>query len=247
MILQIDAGNTRIKWRVLNGSKVVKQGHQLTATVLAGEPLKLLGVNGLRLAQLSTVAGKKVVSNLSKQLHEQFDIDLFIAKVSAQVGAVSCGYSVPAKLGVDRWLAVLAVFQKTGRASVVVDAGSAVTIDLIAGDGVHQGGYIVPGIRLLQESLWNGTDQVKVEQLACSGNMYNPGTSTDEAVARGCTLMLVALIERLTAEHNADLVITGGDAMLLKVQLGTQADFYADLVLDGLSVEGVRFDLGGGR
>jgi type III pantothenate kinase len=44
MILQIDAGNTRIKWRVLNGSKVVQQGHQLTATVLAGEPLKLLGV-----------------------------------------------------------------------------------------------------------------------------------------------------------------------------------------------------------
>ena len=247
MILQIDAGNTRIKWRVLNGSKVIHQGHQLTASVLAGEPLKLLGVNGLRLAQLSTVAGKKVVSNLSKQLHEQFDIDLFIATVSAQVGAVSCGYSVPAKLGVDRWLAVLAVFQKTGRASVVVDAGSAVTIDLITGDGVHQGGYIVPGIKLLQGSLWNGTDQVKVEQLACSGNVYNPGTSTDEAVARGCTLMLVALIERLAAEHNADLVITGGDAMLLKVQLGTQADFYADLVLDGLSVEGVRFDLGGAK
>ena len=247
MILQIDAGNTRIKWRVLNGSKVVQQGHQLTATVLAGEPLKLLGVTELRLAQLSTVAGKTVVCNLSKQLHEQFDIDLFVAKVSAQVGVVSCGYSVPAKLGVDRWLAVLAVFQKTGRSSVVVDAGSAVTIDLITGDGVHQGGYIVPGIRLLQDSLWKGTDQVKVEQLACSGNIYSPATSTDDAVARGCTLMLVTLIERLAAEHDADLVISGGDAMLLKVQLSAQADFYADLVLDGLAVEGVRFYLGGAK
>lgn len=247
MILQIDAGNTRIKWRVVNGSKVIHQGHQLTASVLAGEPLKLLGVTGLRLAQLSTVAGDTIISNLSKQLREQFDIDLNVAKVSAQVGVVSCGYSVPAKLGVDRWLAVLAAFQKTGRASVVVDAGSAVTIDLITGDGEHQGGYIVPGIRLMQDSLWKGTAQVKVGQLACSGNMYNPGTSTDDAVARGCTLMLVTLIERLAAEHDADLVITGGDAMLLKVQLSAQADFYADLVLDGLAVEGVRFDLGGAK
>ena len=247
MILQIDAGNTRIKWRVLKGSAAVLQGNQLTASVLAGEPLKLLGVTGLTLAQLSSVAGDVVVNNLSSQLREQFDIDLHVAKVSAQVGAVSCGYSVPARLGIDRWMAVLAVFQKTGRAAVVVDAGSAVTIDLITANGEHQGGYIVPGIRLLQESLWKGTDQVKVDELASSDNTHSPGTSTDEAVARGCILMLVALIERLAAEHSADLVITGGDAMLLKTQLAAQADYYADLVLDGLSVEGVSFGLGADR
>ena len=242
MILQIDAGNTRIKWRVLNGSKVVLEGNQPTASVLAGEPLKLSGAAGLRLAQLSNVAGDVVVTNLSRQLGEQFGIALQIAKVSNQVGVVSCGYSVPAKLGVDRWMAVLAVFQKTGRASVIVDAGSAVTVDVITGNGVHQGGYIVPGIRLLQESLWKGTDKVKVDQRA-SGDLHSPGISTDEAVTRGCTLMLVALIERLAAEHKADLVITGGDALLLKAQLASQVDYYADLVLDGLSVEGVGFSL----
>jgi len=55
---------------------------------------------------------------------------------------------------------------------------------------------------------------------------------------------LVALIERLAAEHSADLIITGGDALLLKPQLATQVDYYADLVLDGLSVEGVSYGLG---
>jgi type III pantothenate kinase len=143
-------------------------------------------------------------------------------------------------------MAVLAVFQKTGRASVVVDAGSAVTIDVITGEGKHQGGYIVPGIRLLHESLWKGTDQVQVNQ-AVSGNMNVPGVSTEQAVTRGCTLMLVALIEHLAVEHRADLVITGGDALLLKAQLAPQVDYYADLVLDGLSVEGVSFRSGSDR
>jgi len=246
MILQIDAGNTRIKWRLLNGSQIVLQGNQLTASVLGGEPLQLLGVAALTQAQLSTVAGDAVVTNLSQQLHDQFGIALQVAEVSAQVGSVSCGYSVPEKLGVDRWMAVLAVFQQTGRASVVVDAGSAVTVDLITGDGVHQGGYIVPGIRLLQESLWKGTSQVKVDQPA-DGSTLDPGTSTEQAVTRGCVLMLVALIERLAKEHSACLVITGGDGLLLKAQMEAQATYCADLVLDGLSVKGVSFSLGAHR
>ena len=246
MILQIDAGNTRIKWRALDGSGVVHQGNQTTASVLAGEPLQLSGVSELTLAQLSSVAGIKVVTTLSRQVASDFGVVLQVAKVSARVGAVSCGYLVPEKLGVDRWMGVLAVFQKTGRASVVVDAGSAVTIDVITGEGKHQGGYIVPGIRLLHESLWKGTDQVQVNQ-AVSGNMNVPGVSTEQAVTRGCTLMLVALIEHLAVEHRADLVITGGDAVLLKAQLAPQVDYYADLVLDGLSVEGVSFRSGSDR
>ena len=242
MILQIDAGNTRIKWRILDGLKVAVQGDQLTASVLAGEPLALLGVTRVSLAQLSSVASETVVINLSKQVEAEFGIALHVAKVSTQVGVVNCGYSDPETLGVDRWMAVLGIFQKTGRASVVVDAGSAVTVDVVSEDGMHQGGYIVPGIGLLQESLWKGTDQVKVDQLA-PNNINNPGTSTEQAVARGCTLMLVALIERLAAAHSADLVITGGDALVLKAQLAPKVDYYPDLVLDGLSVEGVHFSL----
>jgi type III pantothenate kinase len=243
MILQIDAGNTRIKWRVLDDSKVIHQGSQLTASVLAGDNLRLPDVAGVSLGQLSSVAGDTVVASLSRQVSREFGITLRVAEVSATVGPVTCGYSVPATLGVDRWLAVLAVYQKTGRASVVVDAGSAVTIDVIAGDGIHQGGYIVPGIRLLQESLWKGTDRVKVDQMA-SDSMQGSGVTTEQAVTRGCTLMLIALIERLAAEHSADLVITGGDALLLKAQLTPRVDYYADLVLDGLSVKGVSFSSG---
>lgn len=256
MILQIDAGNTRIKWRVVEDSRVgnrgyravdkgcrtVAEGTQLTASILAGKPLLLPTVTALTVAQLSNVAGDTVIAVLSKQLRAQFAINLQVAKVSPRVGLVSCGYTSPETLGVDRWLVVLAAFEKTGRAAVVVDAGSAVTVDIVNSEGVHQGGYIVPGVGLLQESLWQGTDQVKVDQCE-SGEQSTPGVTTEQAVSHGCIVMLVAFIERLAAEHRAELMITGGDALLIKSQLAVKADYCPDLVLDGLSVEGLGFTL----
>ena len=123
MILQIDAGNTRIKWRVIEGSRVgikgseavdkgcrtvdkggrtvdkggrtVAEGTQLTTSILAGEPLLLPTVTALTMAQLSNVAGDTVIATLSKQLRAQFAISLQVAKVSLQVGLVSCGYTSP--------------------------------------------------------------------------------------------------------------------------------------------------------
>jgi len=246
MILQIDAGNTRIKWRVLEASGVVTEGNQLTASLFSGEPLLLPVITGLTRGQISNVAGEEVVVRLCKQLGAQFGIGLEVAEVSRQVGGVSCGYLSPEKLGVDRWMAVLAAFKRTGRATVVVDAGSAVTVDVVNAQGAHKGGYIVPGLRLLQQSLWQGTKNVKVDKLA-SDNVYIAGTSTEEAVSKGCTLILVTLIERLVAEHRAELVITGGDALLLAAQLAARFDYCADLVLDGLSVEGVCFSAAASR
>ena len=256
MILQIDAGNTRIKWRVIEGSRsgnkgyrtvdkgcrTVAEGNQLTSSILTGEPLLLPTVTTLTMAQLSNVAGDTVIAALSKQLRAQFAISLQVAKVSPRVGLMSCGYTSPETLGVDRWLAVLAAFEKTGRAAVVVDAGSALTVDIVNSEGVHQGGYIVPGVRLLQESLWQGTDQVKVDQYG-SGEQPIPGVTTEQAVSHGCILMLVAFIERLAAERRAELIITGGDALLIKSQLAVKADYCPDLVLDGLSTEGLGFTL----
>jgi len=256
MILQIDAGNTRIKWRVIEGSRsgnkgyrtvdkgcrTVAEGNQLTSSILTGEPLLLPTVTTLTMAQLSNVAGDTVIATLSKQLRAQFAISLQVAKVSPRVGLVSCGYTSLETLGVDRWLAVLAAFEKTGRAAVVVDAGSTLTVDIVNSEGVHQGGYIVPGVRLLQESLWQGTDQVKVDQYG-SGEQPIPGVTTEQAVSHGCILMLVAFIERLAAERRAELIITGGDALLIKSQLAVKADYCPDLVLDGLSTEGLGFTL----
>ncbi|MDC0088883.1 type III pantothenate kinase [Porticoccaceae bacterium] len=243
MILQIDAGNTRIKWRVRDGLKTVAEGAQLTQSLRTEGLLKLPDVISLTAAQLSNVAGEDVTECLSRQLASQFEIVLQVAVVSAKVGAVTCGYRSPEQLGVDRWMAVLAAFRQAGRALIVIDAGSAVTVDIVNHEGFHKGGYIVPGVKLMQKALWQGTERVKVDQLTLEHGLI-AGVTTEEAVGRGATLMLSSLIERLADEHRAELIITGGDGLLLQSQLSHRADYSADLVLDGLSVEGVSFAAG---
>ena len=249
MKLQLDAGNTRIKWRATDNGKIVAAGHQLTHSVFDGQYLELPGVTALASAQLSNVAGATVEANLVAQLRAQFGLNLQVAMVSERVGPVSCGYQSPDTLGIDRWLAVLAAFQRRGKALVVVNAGSAVTVDIVNDEGVHQGGYIVPGMRLLQEALWQGTDRVKIEQLKLVVS-HAPGVTTEQAVSRGCQLMLLALIERLVCgqnpEESHELIIAGGDGELLNGQLSGNGQYYPDLVLDGLNVEGVRFRTGTG-
>ena len=122
----------------------------------------------------------------------------------------------------------------------MVDAGSAVTIDIVDADGLHLGGYIVPGLGLMHRALWEGTDQIKVE-LKQGVNIANPGVSTDEAVDKGCVLMLVALIESMVERYQCLTVVTGGDGMLLLEQLAVDAEYLPDLVLDGLAVDGISF------
>ena len=123
---------------------------------------------------------------------------------------------------------------------LVVDAGSAITIDLIGPQGVHLGGYISPGLRLMREALWQGTAKVQVDRVE-SLNMLVPGTCTQDAVNRGCLLAVVATIEKLASQYPASIVITGGDATVVAEALSLTSDHVPDLVLDGLTVNGVEF------
>jgi len=246
MILQIDAGNTRIKWRIIDAGTTIADGHQLTRSFIDGEALRLPIISSLKKAQLCNVAGESVAALLVAQLAAQYNLDLQLAQVSQQVGSVICGYEHPEKLGVDRWMAILAASDGRQAPLIIVDAGSAVTIDMVDDRGRHRGGYIVPGITLMHAALWKGTDRVKVDQQH-SDSLSIPGINTEQAVGKGCSFMLVALIERLLASYSADLVITGGDGERLNSQLARPGDYIPDLVLDGLSVEQVCFVSGGSQ
>ncbi|MDP1069535.1 type III pantothenate kinase, partial [Klebsiella pneumoniae] len=68
------------------------------------------------------------------------------------------------RMGVDRWLAMLAAWQRVGQSCWVVDCGSAITLDLLDAEGRHQGGYILPGLRLMQQSLLGNTAEVRVDR-----------------------------------------------------------------------------------
>jgi type III pantothenate kinase len=241
VILDIDAGNTRIKWRVTDGNLVIARGETLTASVAQADPLEIDGIDGIdgiNRIRLACVSGNQIVENLHNQLTDKFGIHLELAEVTDRASSVICGYRDHTQLGVDRWLALVAAYAKENQAVIVVDAGSAVTVEIVCAEGVHQGGYIVPGLRLMHEVLWQGTDRIKVEAKPIV-EISEPGLSTDEAVDKGCILMLVSMVESLAAKYQSKLIVTGGDGSLLSEALNVDAELYPDLVLEGLALEGI--------
>lgn len=244
MNLDIDVGNTRIKWRVFDQGLVVAHGDQLTEVSRQATPLEITDVDNIQRIRLSCVAGNEIVENLRSQLMEQFNCPLVLAEVSGSAAGVTCGYKNYRQLGVDRWLALVAAYNKINNAVIVLDVGSAVTIDIVGPEGAHQGGYIVPGLRLMHQSLWQGTDSIKVNTKIAS-NIESPGRSTDDAVDKGCLLLLVSTIQSLVAQYCCKLIVTGGDGLLLRDQLELEAEYYPDLVLEGLGLEGIKFKVCG--
>ena len=236
MILDIDAGNTRIKWRVLDQGRAISCGDQLTESVRQLAALDITDAESIQRIRLSSVAGSDIIESLQNQ----FNCPLEFAVVDESAAGIICGYKDYQQLGVDRWLAVIAAHKKTADSLIVIDAGSAVTIDIVGAQGAHQGGYIVPGLRLMHQALWQGTEHIKVEAKSVA-NITTPGRSTDDAVDKGCLLLLVSTIESLVNQYGCKLVITGGDGLMLRDQLSVQADYYPDLVLEGLAVAGVGF------
>src|SRR5690606_38670368 len=153
------------------------------------------------------------------------------------------GYREASRLGVDRWLTLLAAWHHQPGAAVVVSCGTALTVDLLAGDGEHLGGYIVPGLDTMRSALFAGTSAVKLERLQVPDSLA-PGRDTVAAVSRGLIRMAVGLISDAWAELAARgssprLWISGGDAELLLGFLdlppGSAAITHRpNLVLDGL-------------
>lgn len=136
-------------------------------------------------------------------------------------------YQTPATLGADRWLGALGALRRCGRA-VVIDCGSAVTVDLVEECGTFRGGAIAPGLRALAAGLRQLTPHLPAPALApepAPGPGPTPGESvampprsTAAAVTAGVLLGWCGGIERLCAEMlrcargPATVVLTGGDA-----------------------------------
>jgi type III pantothenate kinase len=239
MILELDVGNTRIKWRLLEerGNTVTRSGAvaelgQLSATSLPGQ-----SITRIRVACVRQKAMSEVLQGWAK---ENWHLTPELARVHPDCAGVSIRYR---GLGVDRWLAMLAAFRVAGRACLVVDCGTALTLDLLDDSGVHIGGYIVPGLALGARSLQEHTEI----RLSDEPPRYAlaPASSTEEAIYSGSLLMLLSLLERVSRTVLPDgktvslLFLTGGDAreFLLHLKLpDVEIREQASLVLDGLAI-----------
>ncbi|MDP5208383.1 type III pantothenate kinase [Microbulbifer sp. 2205BS26-8] len=242
MILELDIGNSRGKWRLLAGEKVGLRGGFDVAALAAGRlpgdwgelrPTRVRAVN---------VAGPVVAELLVNHVWNLFSLEVEFSQVESECAGVVCGYDNHSLLGADRWLAMLAAYGQSRRAALIVDCGSAVTLDLLDNDGRHLGGYIAPGIGLMQRSLRVDTHAARSARDIALNDPLCAGRTTDEGVNRGLLLMVLGAIDRALEElqHSAGreslLWLTGGDAPLLSTFCRREHRLVPDLVLDGLSL-----------
>ena len=244
MILELDCGNSFIKWRVLESDKANASAEGVVGSDLALIE-SLLALPGLLLTRcrLVSVRALEETGRLVDALYEAFGIAVFCAAPAREMGGVRNGYEDFERLGLDRWLAMLGGFKMASGACLVLDFGTAATADFIAADGEHLGGFICPGMPLMRNQLRTHTRKIRYDDAAAERavEFLSPGRTTVEAVERGCTLMLRGFVltqlemARNYWGDNFTVFLTGGDADLIADAV-PQARLVPDLVFVGLAM-----------
>ena len=184
MILDLDIGNTLSKWRLkdADSSEIRSRGAVWTREEWKpGADIPDLDV--VETVRISSVARRSVLAQTESLLKDRVR-SVHVARSCREALGVTNGYHEPGRLGVDRWMGVLAGYQLAG-ASCTVDCGSAITVDFVLPGGRHLGGYILPGLRLMKESLKLGTRNVAIDPDSEADELLAPGRRTVEAVNHG--------------------------------------------------------------
>ncbi len=242
MILELDAGNTRLKWRVVDDhNKVHARGAQDYSVELTLISAQVKATN-FSLVRIASVMTKSFELQVRAWVAKEFQVQIKFAQVCKHYAGIIVAYDDPSQLGVDRWLAMLAAYKVSDESVCIIDAGSALTVDLIAQDGQHLGGYIVPGRKILNSVLLKNTSQIKIDDQHVS-NQLSWGKNTSEAVNHGSYRMGVSFIQSIVDELKCNgkqwqLYITGGDGKELMSGITTDFIVYydPDLVFKGLAV-----------
>lgn len=231
--LFFDIGNTRAKlWWCRDGvverrQAVLHQGDMAAVVVAATveEPASPMALKG------ACVLGEEAEKEFVRACEATWQQVPRFARSTAVAAGVSNAYAVPERLGVDRWLGLIAL-QSCTTPVCVVSCGSAITLDVMQPGGGHEGGYILPGLIMMASALAQGTGQVRVDGL--SWGSLSLGRSTTDAVANGSLAAAVALIEHMVGAAGAELVLTGGDAEHILPHLSCRVRHEPDLLLSGL-------------
>ncbi|MCF1486475.1 pantothenate kinase [Pseudomonas sp. AA27] len=244
MILELDCGNSFIKWRVIhaadatiNGGGIVDSDQALVAAVAALSSLRLIG------CRMVSVRSEEETSALCALILSSFGVEVRVAQPVKEMAGVRNGYEDYQRLGMDRWLGALGAYHLAGRACLVIDFGTAAKADYVAADGEHLGGYICPGMPLMRSQLRTHTRRIRYDDASAERALGSlaPGRSTVEAVERGCVLMLQGFartqIEQARGLWGEDFTVflTGGDAPLVQ-DAAPQARIVPDLVFVGLAM-----------
>ena len=217
--LFVDIGNSAVKW-CSHDSEIFIQGVDLFSSKLLPKAESVW---------VSAVAHLNIVEEIKTKF-----TSVNLVKPSKQHGKLTLSYDDPSKFGVDRFLAMLGALERFPESPLlVIDAGSAVTFDVIDSHGMHQGGLIMPGIKALRESFAKfSTNDLSLK----TSELKN---STKEAWQSGTHAMLVSAINSQIQNFELQypdgvVTICGGIVNEILIELPLPVKFFDNLVLDGL-------------
>ncbi len=254
--LALDVGNTRLKWALYEspavGSPLLAHGAQFLENIeklAEGDwralpaPVRVLGC---------VVAADAVRQRVQEQLDMVWDVSpQWVVSSSTEAGLVN-GYDHPARLGSDRWVAMIGARHRVlakgaARPCVVVMVGTAVTVEAIDTEGRFLGGIILPGHGIMLRALESGTAGLHVP----TGDVRDFPTNTSDALTSGGTFAIAGAVQRMVENlrrHCAQepvVVMTGGAGWKMAPSMSTPCELVESLIFDGLlEIASRRWPLG---
>jgi type III pantothenate kinase len=243
MILCIDAGNSRVKW---GWAEEVKGGGWRWTSIATVSWIEFAAasdhVNPFSITHeaperiiISNVAGDGA-HQLLVNWTSIFDATPIWLRAEAERCGVSNRYERPEVLGADRWAALIAARALHHAASLVVNAGTATTVDMLSADGTFLGGAILPGVELMRFVLHEHTGRLPMQE----GKYSEAPRNTMDAIETGCRHAQAGAVERMYRVFRdvapAPLcIVAGGAGRVLVDQLTMPRRYVENLVLDGLA------------
>jgi type III pantothenate kinase len=243
-LLALDVGNTRLKWALYDAPRVggqpLAQGAQFLENIEKLAEGDWSTVASPRWVLGCIVAGDAVKRRVEEQL-EQWDVTpQWVVSSSAEAG-LSNGYDHPARLGSDRWVAMIGARQRLmqlgrPRPCIVVMVGTAVTVEAIDTSGRFLGGIILPGHGIMLRALESGTAGLHVP----TGEVRDFPTNTSDALTSGGTFAIAGAVQRMVENlrsHCGEVPVvymTGGAGWKMAPSMSTPCELVDSLIFDGL-------------
>ena len=240
--LLVDLGNTRVKWAIHNGevlqpSSVLRHRERELSALLSQAWATLPCPGRVVVASVAEQARKDQLANWVQQ-HWSLSAEFVLSPAQGQ--GLQNSYQEPARLGCDRWAAMVAAYQVAHSAVCVVDCGSAVTVDVVDAAGQHLGGLILPGVQTMHAALTRHTALAPIDFSKLPSSLL--GASTQQGIVCGITHAISALVQQTVSDLQRTIGLhptcyfTGGDAELIVPLLQIPYVLDADLVLKGLAI-----------
>jgi len=260
LYLLFDVGNTRLKWAAVESSQkpsdrqkklwaysgsissksLASPEHRAELADYIAKTLPIPDVIGF-----SCVAGKDAIENLKSLFPQWGAISWKQLSGNTEYAGVRTLYQDPSKLGADRWAAVIGARALSSTNTLIINAGTATTIDLLGSNGVHYGGWILPGLELMQTSLERNTAQLPLAVRANPNQGF--GLSTNDAIIHGCDAAQVGAIQyaiQLAKEMNHPVErvwVDGGNANILVNEMRRSQKVSSIVIepIEGLVLRGI--------